>query len=582
MLVEGLDTVAERSGRSGGHAGDPAGHQGRTRLRDRRGLLVLCVGLPLVEASILLLIGPPGSAVLAPHVSAAAPFGTFHDLRWLLVYNQSWLAFGFELALLIGFRTAVTTGLVRLAWPEGVERPSLATTVHYAAAFTAVSAVVLSPFAVLLVGMSVVSISWPFFVAVPAVTIIALFAHHGPIRTPWWRTAPALKTVGWVALTFAVLTLAGTIATVGSQLLVLPAVAVAGLFNAWAWSAMVHSLTGERRPARRFMPVAPAGIVSLVATIFIGASIGFAVTERTADAAEPRPWEPSERTPVLVVAGFGSSFDPGEVDAAQIHGEMGFRFSYAGLDGGGRPLPYEDRDTYKPLPDLVGLLESQVEHVHRSTGQRVAIVAESEGALIAKLYLMSRSDAPVDDLVMASPIVEPGRVYFPSSGQEGWGVAAGWQLQGIGALLDRLSSLDLTPDNPLVRSILDLAPVLRPSVMCPLADTAQLVLYPLADSVAAPAIEDGAGGVEVVVVPAFHGGLLNDPAVQRAITAHLDRGTLPEEGLWGLAGRLLQAGSATWQVPELPLSLNGDWGAPTDEIGCPEIQAHLTDLFTDR
>lgn len=551
------------------------------RLRDRRGLLLLAAGLPLVEASILLLVGPPSSAVLAPHVSAAAPFGAFHDLRWLLVYNQSWPAFGLELALLVAFRTAVTTGLVRFAWPEGVERPSLVRTVRYAAVFTVVCVVVLSPFAVLLVGMSAVSVSWPFFVAVPAVMIIALFVHHGPIRGPWWRTAPAIKTVGWAALSFVVLTCTGTVVTLGPDPLTLPAIAAAGLFNAWAWSGMTRSLAGAQRPARSFAPVAPAGIVSLLATIIIGASIGFAVTERSVGAAEPVPWAPSERTPVLLVSGFGSAYDPADEGAAQVHGEMGFRFSYAGLDEHGRPMQYDGRDTYQPLPDLVRLLESQVEHVHRSTGRRVAIVAESEGTLIAKVYLMSRIDAPVDDLVMASPIVQPGRVYFPGGDEDGWGVAAGWQLQGIGALLDQLSPLDLTPDNPLVRSILDLAPLLRQSVMCPLAGTTQLVLYPLADAVAAPAVEDGSVGVTVVVVPAFHGGLLDDPGIQRAITAHLDRGTVPDEGSWDLAGTLLHAGSATWQVPELPLTLNGDWGVTDDEVSCSEIEVRLAEVMAE-
>ncbi|RIK03788.1 MAG: hypothetical protein DCC48_15370, partial [Acidobacteria bacterium] len=187
---------------------------------------------------------------------------------------------------------------------------------------------------------------------------------------------------------------------------------------------------------------------------------------------------------MLLVSGFGSAYDPADEGAAQVHGEMGFRFSYAGLDEHGRPMQYDGRDTYQPLPDLVRLLESQVEHVHRSTGRRVAIVAESEGTLIAKVYLMSRIDAPVDDLVMASPIVQPGRVYFPGGDEDGWGVAAGWQLQGIGALLDQLSTLDLTPDNPLVRSILELAPELRQALLCPVGGTSQLVLYPLADAVA--------------------------------------------------------------------------------------------------
>ena len=319
MLADRSAAVAGQSGEDSWLStehGCSACHRTRSlprgnRLRDRRGLLLLAVGLPVVGALLLVLFGPPGSAALAPHVTATAPFGTFHDLRWLFVYSPSWVAFGFELVLLIGFRIAVTVGLVRGAWPEEVERPSVATTGGYAAAFTAVSVVVLSPFAALLVGMSAVSVSWPFFVAVPAVATIALFAHHGPVRGPWWRTAPASRTVAWVGLSFVVLTVTGMFVSLAPSMLVVAVVAAGGLFNAWAWYGIVRALTRVRRPVRRFLPVVPAGIASLMATIIVGASIGFAVTEKLAVAAEPVPWTPSEHRPVLVVSGFGSSYDSG-------------------------------------------------------------------------------------------------------------------------------------------------------------------------------------------------------------------------------------------------------------------------------
>src|SRR3984893_18970895 len=54
-------------------------------------LLAITVGASSVEAAILLLVAPHSARGLAPQVVAPAPFGVFHDLRWLLVYHRSWL-----------------------------------------------------------------------------------------------------------------------------------------------------------------------------------------------------------------------------------------------------------------------------------------------------------------------------------------------------------------------------------------------------------------------------------------------------------------------------------------------------------
>ena len=75
-------------------------------------LIVLAVGLPVVEALLLGAAGASDAQALAPQTSAPAPFGVFHDLRWLLVFHSSWLAFGIEMAALIVVRTAITALLV--------------------------------------------------------------------------------------------------------------------------------------------------------------------------------------------------------------------------------------------------------------------------------------------------------------------------------------------------------------------------------------------------------------------------------------------------------------------------------------
>ena len=46
--------------------------------------------LAALEALVVVTIGPAGAVPLAPQISAPAPYGVFHDLRWLLVYHPSW------------------------------------------------------------------------------------------------------------------------------------------------------------------------------------------------------------------------------------------------------------------------------------------------------------------------------------------------------------------------------------------------------------------------------------------------------------------------------------------------------------
>src|SRR5579872_2206910 len=93
--------------------------------RVRPGLLALCVGVPAAETAVLTGTGPSPAVALAPQVAAPAPFGAFHDLRWLAVYHRSWWSFGLELAALVCFRSVLDTLLAHQAWPAGFPRPSL-------------------------------------------------------------------------------------------------------------------------------------------------------------------------------------------------------------------------------------------------------------------------------------------------------------------------------------------------------------------------------------------------------------------------------------------------------------------------
>jgi hypothetical protein len=550
------------------------------------GLIVLAVGLPVIEAHILGMIGAANAQALAPQASAPAPFGVFHDLRWLLVFHPSWHAFALELAALIVVRSTITALLLRAAWPIGKDPPGPMRLAAGSVAFTMVSALVLLPFAALLLGMAIVSLSWLFFIAVPSVLGVAALLHHGAVVPTWWRERPPGRTVAWVLLSFLVLTMASAVVVLTPGPLRLPAVGAAGLFNAWAWHSIVHTLSCAR-PARRFMPVAPLGVAALVGVILLGVSVGFSVSSRStqlARAAQVTPrtsyaaagtgdaMEPTAGRPVLLVSGFGSRY-VGRDDGIGAWADER-RFSYRGIDPDGRPLPYQDADTYQDVSRSVALMARQVEAFRADVQQPVTIIAESEGALVAKAYLMSHPDAPVDTLVLLSPLVEPGGAYYPPAGDDGWGVAGGLGLRWITAVVRSLSPLDVTTDDGLFRSLADDAPAFREMLACPVDGVEQLAVFPLADAVAGA--EPHLQGVPSAVVPAFHGGLADNHAVQRTIRALLQGGASPDYGWWNATDTVIRAGAAAWRVPLLPISINPVWERGDDASSCGDIAGLVT------
>jgi hypothetical protein len=533
-------------------------------------LIAVCIALPMFEVALLWGVGLSSALGIAPSVTAPVPFATFHDLRWLMVYHRSWLGFSLEALAMLAFRGGLTALLVRLAWPGGIARPSPLALLRNAVVFTLVSAVLLVPWVGLLFGLAVMPVSWLFFTAIPPVLAIGLLIHHGAVRSGW--NAPAARTTGWVALTFVVLTLSGGALSASPAALRLPVAAAAGLFNAWAWNGIVNVLALRRLP-RRAVPLVPIALVLLLAVVAIGAGLGFRASVSTGGSSLSRAQFVSGGRPVLLVSGLGGHWDgvprrwlPGDLDER--------RFSYKGQDPAGRPLPYAATDTYHPLPELVRAMSAQVEAFHRQSGQEVAIVAESEGALVAKTYLAATPDAPVDELVMLSPLVQPARVWYPSRGEDGWGLASGWELREIGGLFRDLSGSDLSADLPVVRSLMDHGPAVRDLLACPLPGTRQLALFPLADAVATP--HPSEIGIPSEVVPAFHGGLLADDGVRRAVSTYLQHGTVAPATVWPVAQQILRASAAAWQVPELPLTLNQGWSGPGGRS--PSCDAMATSL----
>jgi hypothetical protein len=548
------------------------------RCRRRRLLLAVAVGASVVETVLVGRLVPEALGV-ATQASAPPPFGVFHDLRWIVVYHESWLGFALELLGFVVVRSALVTVLVRGAWPVGIAREPVAVTLRRSVIFVVLVTFLLAPWAGLMFALAVVSLSWLFFVAVPVVLMLAVLVAGGAITGRWWWRTISWPTVGVVVLAFWAVTVAGSVVATCPPVWRMPAAALAGVVNAWLWVRLVASVLEPRRVARR-VPVAPVGIVAVLALVIGGTIAGFRLSE---DAVPPvtvsavaasgteRVVPVATDAALMVVTGFDTTWD-GRA-ARFVHLDVPQRrFSYRGMTTAG-PLPYARADTHRSLRALARDLGAQIDAYHRSTRAPVTVVAESEGALLAKAYLAATPHAAVRNLVVLSPLLEPGRVYYPKAGGEGWGAFGGLELEGLAWALGGLSPVDVTPDTPFLRSIVDHAPAFRGLMACALPGVRQAAVLPLDTAVSVPAPH--AVGIASTVVPAFHGGMLDDAATATVVADVLADRPLPEHPGWSWASDLIQAGASAWQVPVLARDVNDAWAQDPNADDCPAIRAHL-------
>jgi hypothetical protein len=249
-----------------------------------------------------------------------------------------------------------------------------------------------------------------------------------------------------------------------------------------------------------------------------------------------------------------------------------WRFSYRGM-ADGVALPYTRGDTHRSLRALARDLAGQVDEYHRTTGKPITIVAESEGALLAKTYLAATPRAPVRNLVVLSPLVEPGRVYYPHAGREGWGAFGGLELEGLAWALGGLSPVDVTPDTPFLRSIVDDGPAFRGLMSCSLPGVRQAAVLPLDTGVSAPAASTL--GIPFTVVPAFHGGMLDDATTASVVADVVAGRPLARHAGWAWTEDAIQAAAVAWQVPTLSSEVNDAWAHDPGASDCRAIRAHL-------
>jgi len=500
---------------------------------------------------------------LAPQASAIAPFGVFSDLRWVSVYHDSWATAAAELAAMVVVRGALTAWSIALAWPAHLPRPTLGALLRRGIFATALAAVLLLPSVTLLFGLAVVPVSWLFLAAVPTALLVALIVHPAAVSADWWRRCVAPRAVGWVALAFVTLSVASA-AMAALPVVFWPVVAVlGGLFNAWSWVGLVHAVA-DRRPAQHIVPVSALATLFLIGSVIGGTVLGFnlasgagASTVGTGAPAHTTaakvtsarvPTAASTKLAVLIVSGYGSSWD-GQASHPIPGNFVEVRFSYRGLGPQGRPLPYSSRDTAKPILELDRMMLAQVASLHTRTRRPVAIVAESEGALVAKTALLADLGPAVSVLVMASPLVALGRVWYPATGNSGWGVASNEAMRLIGGAFQGAAPINLSPDNPLFASLDRQAPLLENAMSCPIAGTRQFALLPIADATVAPVAD--ALRFPSVVLPAFHGGVLETASGELIVSRVLEHRPFSRDQLLVLAAEAISDAASAWQVPSL-------------------------------
>ncbi|HEX2772391.1 MAG TPA: hypothetical protein VHN18_08180, partial [Micromonosporaceae bacterium] len=355
-------------------------------------------------------------------------------------------------------------------------------------------------------------------------------------------------------LNFGMLTVAGALAASVPNWWAVPVAAAAGAANGLVRRQTVHEAVLPRRERLARVPVAPLAIAfTVVAAVAAQSVIGIA-------AGGQREWRPplvTERLPeqfrhvVIAIAGHDSSWDGQPPVDPRVE-----RFSYRGLDDQQRPLPYEPRATHRSLGSSASLLAAHVDAVHRRTGRPVALLGASEGAMVARTYLERWPETPVDVALQFSPLVRPGRAYYPPPGHGGWGVVAGWELRAIFAVTNLLRGVDDSPDEPFVRSVLADAPFYRNRTLCPVAGVRMIAFLPTVSAAEAPPGEYAR--IPVVQMPAFHGGLVGREVVLDRV---IDLVAGEPIGEVRAEYPLLQRLGAAWQPPPLALTLNPIWGA---------------------
>jgi len=545
------------------------------RFLQHKGLLLLAAGGAVAEAGLLTLLAP-AARPLAPQATALPVLAAYHDLRWLFADSQSWPLFAGTLTLVLLVRATVDAVLLRLAWPLGSRPPALSRAFWSCLALTAVAWLLLSPAVTLTFGVAVLPFSWPFLAALPIMGGIAIALSHGGAHAAWWRRLPPLRCVLWLLASAVVLSVA---AAVIAHLDTVAALAVAGgtgLLNARAWygiavtAARLHPRAHESAPGRLLfrLPVAPlAGLMVLALVVGVarlmftgtiqlpaGGSAVVASAAATAggdgagSAGGTGAPGPATAGAVLVAGGWGSSCcDAADGLRAALPGVTVRQFSYAGLDAQGRPVPSGPPADDLPLAELGDLMAIQLERLHDLTRRPVDVVAESEGTLGVYAMLDRHPGLPVGSIVLLSPIVDPGQLSYPPA-RDGPSVPED-ALNELNELVGGISPYGPSGAQALLSSVAESGARYFSAVTGPGGRPARvLAVIPLADALTLPVCGLPAS---VLVIPAFHGGLLGDGSVLPKVSAFLagHPATGQNGGELRDAADVISSAATAWRMP---------------------------------
>jgi len=394
----------------------------------------------------------------------------------------------------------------------------------------------------------------------------------------WWRRLPPLRCVFWLLASFLVLSAsAAVIAHLGTAA-ALGVAAVTGMINARAWyglagvAARVHPRTPASVPAKvlfglPFAPIAALMTVALVVGVarlmFTGTiqlpistsaspvAVANAIGGGTAGAgaaaentANPRA---SAGATVLVVSGWGSSCcDAANSLRAAMPGADVRQFSYVGLDARDFPIRHGPSADDLPLPVLGDRIAAQLEVLYNQTHRPVDVVAESEGTLGVYAMLSRHPGLPVGSVVLLSPIVDPGRVSYPSGPDDA--SVSEEALNELNHLAGEISPYGPSGAEHLLNSVSEFGAKYFDTVSTQSGKSLRwLAVVPLADAVTLPVCTLPP---DVIVVPAFHGGLLGDGSVLPMVSEFLDGQQVSGTSDMREAAEVITGAAAAWRMPD--------------------------------
>jgi hypothetical protein len=364
---------------------------------------------------------------------------------------------------------------------------------------------------------------------------------------------PPRAALAWGVAGFAALTVDAVVLDATPGPWTVPVSAALGALNGGLWLGLV-AVTVRTSPRLSRVPVAPAVMALTLGSI--AAMSGFAPLGSAAAAQPPPPLAGHGlRAPdqaLVFVGGYDSTYD----GRPFRRGLPLTPFSYRGMDGQGQPLPYAAASTHQSLAVSARRVAAQVAAVHARTRRRVALIAQSEGTLVVRAYLETFPHPDVEATVLLSPLPQPARGYYPPPrARSGWGVATGWQLRAIIAVVRATSGARLSVDEPFIRSLLDDGLLYRDRMLCPVPGIRMIAFMPTDSAIADPPADPPS--IVVVQVPGLHGTLYGRPDVQRRVVAFLDRDdpTAVSVGYYPL----VQRAAVAWQAPALRPGLNSVW-----------------------